>query len=479
VAWQRDNNNSDGLDRVPPQDIDAEQATLGSMLLEPGAATRAFAIVEAQDFYLPQHQALCHAILNVANRNEPVDLVTVGAELRRQGKLEDLGGGEYLTSLIGLVPTAAHISRYANIVAEKAVLRRLIEAGSAIQALGFENPDDVGGALDRSEQRIFEIARRRMGGDFTPVAELLDETLDKLDGTLAAAGETTGVPTSLSGFNQLTSGLQPGDLVIIAGRPSMGKTSLAINSLAVHAAVRSDVPVGVFSLEMSKLQLAEMMLCGLARVNSFRLKRGGASDDDWSRIVKCLDYLSKAPIYIDDTPGISILELRSKARRIKTEYDIGLIVIDYLQLCTAAGFERDASRHQEIGHIARSLKALARELHIPVVVLSQLSRTVERREDKRPILSDLAESGSIEAEADLVAFLYRQVYYDRKKQAEEAAKRKETQQAGQPAHHDTVDQAELIIAKHRNGPVGTVDVMFDSSHRLFHDVAAPREDTPY
>lgn len=461
-------------DLAPPQDMDAEQATLGSVLLEAGAAARALAIVEAADFYLEAHRLICQAMMDVNNRNEPVDLVTVAAELRRRNLLEKVGGGEYLTALISQVPTAAHVSRYANIVAEKAVLRRLIHVGSEIQAMAYENKD-VGDTLDRAEQRIFEVAQRRMTGDFSHIGPLVQETMDKFDATFRNPGEVRGVKTAITDLNKVTSGLQPGDLIIVAGRPSMGKTSMAINSLGMHAATREDVGVAIFSLEMSKMQLAEMMLCGQARVNAFNLRNGVAREADWDRIGEALSHLPHAPIYIDDTPAISILELRSKARRLKAQADIGLIIVDYLQLCSAPGYERDSSRHQEIGHIARSLKALARELNVSVVALSQLSRSVERREDKRPILSDLAESGSIEAEADLVCFLFRPKYYERKKIIEEATSRRETVSEDLSRQLDEPDDAEIIIAKHRNGPVATIKVKFDPKYRLFTNIDAYHE----
>ena len=464
-----------GADRIPPQDFDAEQAVLGSILLEPDAAARAFAIITPDDFYRTYHRQICAAMVAVNNRNEPVDLVTVSAELRRRTQLEEAGGGEYLTALIGEVPTAAHVQRYANIVAEKAVLRRLITAGSQIQALAYDNPEDVGGTLDKAEQVIFEIASRRMSGDFTHIEPLIAETVTKLDLAMTRKGSLTGVPTAITEFNKLTSGLQPGDLIIVAGRPSMGKTSFAMNSLGLHAALHGGVGVAIFSLEMSKMQLAEMMLCGLARVNSWRLRAGLAPQDDWDRIGSALSYLPQAPIYIDDTPAISILELRSKARRLHAQVPLGLIIIDYLQLCTAPGITSDGNRHQEIGHIARSLKALARELNVPVVALSQLSRNVERREDKRPVLSDLAESGSIEAEADIICFLYRPSYYQRKKLIEETTSRGEAPAQDMHADLDTPDEAYIIVAKHRNGPVAEIMAKFDQKYRLFTNIDAYRE----
>ncbi len=453
-------------DKLPPQDLGAEQATLGAILVEPGAASRAMAIVEEEDFYREAHRIIFRAMVAVHTRNEPVDLVTVSAELRRHEQLEMVGGGEYLTALIGEVPTAAHVVRYATIVAEKSVLRKLITVGSNIQQMAYADPEDLGQVLDGAEQQIFEIAQRRVSSDFTPIGPLVTDTFEKLEQVFAQPGYITGTPTGIKDLDKMTSGLQNGDLIIIAGRPSMGKTSLAVANVARHAAVQHNVGTGIFSLEMSKEQLAELILCSQAQVNAWALRRGMAKEDDWSNIGHALTYLPDAPIFVDDTPAIPILELRSKARRLKSEHDIGLIVVDYLQLGTAGPRFGGDNRHQEISVIARALKGLARELNVPVVVLSQLSRRVEQREDKRPILSDLAESGSIEAEADLVCFLYRPNYYKRRRAMERAA-----QNGGAPRQPDlpadTPDPAEIIIAKHRNGPVGTVDVMFHPAYRLF------------
>lgn len=456
--------------RLPPQDLDAEQATLGSMLLEPEAANLAFAVVEAEDFYREAHRRIFTAMKNVADRNEAVDLITVSAELRRVGHLEEVGGGEYLMALMNEVPTAAHVKIYAGIVAEKSVLRKVIAAGSDIQAMAYDNPDDVGALLDKSEAKIFTLAQRRETGDFTDIGQLVRDTFEKLEDAYRKPGHISGIPTGLKGLDDITHGLQNGDLIIIAGRPSMGKTSLAINNLCLHAATREGIGVGIFSLEMSKMMLAESMLCSCARVNSWRLRRGLGSDEDWGRIGQALGILPAAPIYVDDTPGLPILELRSKARRLKLRADIGLIVIDYLQLVSGGGATSYENRHQEVSTIARALKGMARELDIPVVALSQLSRRVETREDKRPILSDLAESGSIEAEADVVSFLFRSAYYKRREEKQDAATRGESEPEAAVSDMDTPDEADLIIAKHRNGPVGSVKVMFEKRFRVFKDI---------
>ncbi|MCD6350778.1 MAG: replicative DNA helicase [Armatimonadetes bacterium] len=451
--------------RLPPQDLEAEQVTLGSMLLDSGAAARVTAMLEADDFYREAHRQIYEAMFAVHTRGEPVDLITVSEELRRRGQYEQVGGSEYLTALIHQVPTAAHVMRYATLVRDKSILRQLAKAGAEIQAMAYEAPPDVGSTVDAAEQLIFDIAEHRDTTEFAPLGGDIVETFKKLDEVARRPGFISGVPSGLPEFDRRTGGLQRSDLIIVAGRPSMGKTSFAVSNLALHAAVRHGVGVGIFSLEMSREQLAEMVLCAEARVDAWRLRSGDAHEDDWGRIGRALAYLPDAPIYIDDTPSIHVLELRSKARRLKSRYDIGLIVVDYLQLVRASGRFAAESRHQEVSIIAAELKAIARELGVPVVALSQLSRFVERREDKRPLLSDLAESGSIEAEADLVCFLYRPSYYQRKKLMEEAAKA--NQPVPEEARPKGPDPAEIIIAKHRRGPVGTVEVDFHPAYRVF------------
>ena len=451
---------------LPPQDLEAEQASLGAILVEPGAATIAMGVLEHGDFYREAHQTIFRAMQAVHFRSEPVDLITVSAELRRLDLLDRVGGAEYLDSLISTVPTAAHIGRYSTLVAEKSVLRKLIRAGADIQGLAYDNPADIGEVLDAAEQRIFEIAQRRTISDFAPIGPLVEETFHNFEQLNRNPGFFTGVPTGIHRLDKLTSGLQPGELIIVAGRPSMGKTSLAVANFALNAALQHNRGVGIFSLEMSRYQLAEMLLCAHARVNSWRLRQGGTlSEEEWGKIGRALSDLPNAPIFIDDTPAIPIMELRSKARRLKAQHDVKLLIVDYLQLASAGGNFGPDNRHQEISIIARSLKSLARELELPVVALSQLSRRVEQREDKRPILSDLAESGSIEAEADLVCFLFRPSYYERKK----ATERAETAGQPQPKREDYNEpsKAEIIIAKHRSGPVGTVEVMFEPQYRTF------------
>ncbi len=458
------------IPRVPPQDLAAEQATLGSMLLEPAAAARALSLLEDADFYREAHRGIFRAMTAVDRRNEPVDLITVSAELRREDTLGDVGGTEYLTSLLGEVPTAAHVARYATIVAEKSLLRKLITAGMDIAGKAYENPADVRLALDAAEQGIFEIASRNISRDFQHIGGAVEHTFEILDQTHHNKGQLQGVTTGLAAMDEWTGGLQKGNLVIVAGRPSMGKSSLCLTSFALGAATSAEkVPVGIFSLEMSQMQVAEQLLCSYARVDAFRLRRGQAEEDDWGRIANALAVLPECPIFIDDTPGISIMEMRSKARRLKAEHNIGLLIMDYLQLASA-GDRNSENRHQELAMLTRSMKSMARELDIPVVCCSQLSRGVERREDKRPMLSDLAESGAIEAEADLVAFLYRPKYYERRKEAEDAGKGGGETPQQQATHDDHgPEEAEIIIQKHRTGPVGAVEVMFHPKFRTFFD----------
>jgi len=479
-----DNGGSD-VPRVPPQDLVAEQATLGSMLLEPAASARALALLEEGDFYREAHRIIYRAMMAVDRRKEPVDLITVSAELRREGELDDVGGTEYLTALLGEVPTAAHVVRYATIVAEKSLLRKLISTGMEIAAEAYDDPADVRALLDEAEQRIFRVAEKRISRDFMHIGPAMESVFEALDQTHHNPGSLQGVTTGLKSLDDFTGGLQRGNLIIVAGRPSMGKSSLCLTSFALGAATSAErTAVGVFSLEMSQMQVAEQLLCTHAHVNSFHLRRGNANEDDWGRIAHTLSELPECPLFIDDTPGISISEMRAKARRLKAEHNIGLLIIDYMQLATTGDRSFSENRHQELASIARALKGMARELDLPVVACSQLSRGVEKREDKRPMLSDLAESGAIEAEADLVCFLYRPKYYERRKQDDDRKKQDERQTPGavvppgSPEDDHGPEVAEIIIRKHRTGPVGTVEVMFHPKYRQFVDMARDRQAPP-
>lgn len=440
-------------DRIPPQNIEAEQCVLSAMLLDKDAIAKATEILSSSDFYREAHRVIFNAMLELYNKNEAVDMVTVTEILRRDNKLEDVGGIAYVTGLANAVPTAANIKYHADIVAEKSVLRQLVRVSTEIATMGYEANDDVGVLLDTAESRILEISNRKKKADFTPISDVLMNSVQNLEKMLANKGGLTGIPTGFSDLDKLTSGLQPSDFIILAARPSMGKTALALN-IVQNVALRAHKKIGgepksvaFFSLEMSKEQLVSRMLCAEANIDSQSLRVGELKDSDWESLWSACDVMSKAKIFIDDTAGITAMEMRSRARRLKAEHGLDLIVVDYLQLMQGSG-KRNSSgdRQQEVSEISRSLKALARELDVPVISLSQLSRSVESRNIKRPMLSDLRESGSLEQDADIVAFLYREDYYDPNTENK---------------------HTELIIAKHRNGPVDTVNLFFHKQFTKF------------
>ena len=440
-------------ERVPPQNIEAEQSVLGAMLIDKEAIAKATEILSAEDFYREAHRVIFSAMLEIYNKNEAVDMITVTDILRRDNKLEDVGGIAYITSLANVVLTAANVKYHAEIVAEKSVLRQLVKVSTEIAAMGYEANDEVGVLLDTAESRILEISNRKKRADFTPISAVLMDSVQNIEKLLNNKGGLTGIPTGFNDLDKLTSGLHPSDFIILAARPSMGKTALALNivqnvALRAHKRVGGDPrSVAFFSLEMSKEQLVNRMLCAEANIDSQRLRIGEMGDKDWDSLWAACDTMSKAKIYIDDTAGITVMEMRSRARRLKAEHGLDLIVVDYLQLMQGSG-KRNTSgdRQQEVSEISRSLKALARELDVPVLALSQLSRGVEARQVKRPMLSDLRESGSLEQDADIVAFLYREDYYN-----------PETENK----------HTELIIAKHRNGPVDTVNLFFHKQFTKF------------
>lgn len=452
-------------DRLPPQSIDAEMATLGAALMSRTAVERVLELLERDDFYLEAHRKLYDVLLYLAERDQPPDTLTVPEELRRREQLDLVGGQPYINLLAASVPTAAHVEYYARTVQEKSTLRKLIEASGEIIAESHAQEDEVDRIVDDAERKIFAVGQRRARGGFIHLRPVLLDAMERLDTVRANDTRITGVPTGFSAMDQMTSGFQGGDFVIVAGRPSMGKTSLCL-AFAVHAAAH-EFPVALFSLEMSREQLAHRMICSEARVDGMRLRTGFLSsqadadgESDWTRFGKAVGRLGDMPIYIDDATDISVLEMRAKCRRLKSEHGLGMVVIDYLQLIRGHG--RQENRNQEISLIARSLKGLARELDVPVIALSQLSRSVERRDDKRPMLSDLRESGSIEAEADIVMMLYRSRYYNR--DGEEGA-------AEPPPGQEWLEEAECILAKHRNGPVGTVRLGFLRRYARFEDLA--------
>jgi replicative DNA helicase len=444
-----------------------EQATLGSMLLDRTAIEKAAEILKAEDFYREAHRIIFEAILALVAKDEPVDLLTVQEQLRHQEMLESVGGTPYIYTLMDSVVTPSNVEHYAKMVEEKAILRRLIEASSTINALAHSEYEDIGEVVDGAERAVFGVAQRRIGAYFTPMRPLISSVFEQIEHRSENKEATTGVPTSFSDLDYYTAGLQPSDLVIVAARPSMGKTSLVLG-MGQHAAIRHKLPVAIFSLEMSKEQLCIRMICSEARVDAHRLRTGFLMDEDWRKIGDTCSRLSDAPIFIDDSPDCSALEMRAKCRRLKAEHGLGVVIVDYLQLMR--GHRKTDNRTQEIGEIARSLKSLARELKVPVVALSQLSRAVEQRPDKRPMLSDLRESGSIEAEADVVIFIYRDAYYKMKEPAESADEEEEKEERRQRGE-GKIEEAELIIAKQRNGPTGKISVAFQQQYARFDNLA--------
>lgn len=440
-------------ERVPPQNIEAEQAVLGAMLIDKEAIAKATEVLSADDFYREAHRVIFSAMLELYNKNEAVDMVTVTEILKRDNKLEDIGGIAYITSLANVVLTAANVKYHADIVAEKSVLRQLVRVSTEIAAMGYEANEDVGTLLDTAGSRILEISNRKKKNDFTAINDILMDSVQSIESLLQNKGGLTGLPAGFADLDKLTSGLHPSDFIILAARPSMGKTALALNivqnvALRAHKVIGGEPrSVAFFSLEMSKEQLVNRMLCAEAGIDSQRLRVGEMHDEDWTHLWDACDTMSRAKIYIDDTAGITAMDMRSRARRLKAEHGLDLIVVDYLQLMQGSGKRNNSGdRQQEVSEISRSLKALARELDVPVLALSQLSRSVESRQVKRPMLSDLRESGSLEQDADIVAFLYREDYYN-----------PETENK----------HTELIIAKHRNGPVDTVNLFFQKQFTKF------------
>jgi replicative DNA helicase len=438
------------ITRLPPQNVEAEQCVLGSILLQQGAMPKAVEILSPEDFYRPEHRQIFTAMIQLFDRAEPPDLITVANVLKDSNHLDQAGGPAYLATLTDIVPVAANITYYAKIVREKSILRRLITTSTEIASRCYEEQDDIDLLLDETEQNIFEIARAKSNQSFYPMSTVINETFKEVQKLSERKELITGVPSGFEDFDRKTAGMQPSDLIILAARPSMGKTALAMN-IVQNAALLYKVPVGVFSLEMSKEQLGMRLLCSLSKVNSQRVRTGHIQENDWPKLARAVGMLSEAPIYIDDTPALSVLELRAKARRLKTEHNLGLVVIDYLQLMR--GHSATERREQEISEISRSLKAMAKELHIPVMALSQLNRSLESRSDKRPQLSDLRESGAIEQDADVICFIYRDEVYNK---SEANPKR---------------GIAELIIGKQRNGPTGTIELAFLNDITTFETLA--------
>lgn len=433
------------IGKVPPHDIEAEQAVIGSMLTDKEAVTSSIEFLKEGDFYREDNRIIYSAMLNLYNRAEPIDLITVKSELETMGKFEQVGGFEYLTELPGKVPTTANAIKYIKIVEEKAVLRNLIKTANEIIELGYDPTEDVEDIMEGAEKKIFNLMQDKNQKGYSPIKDILVESFTQLEELYNRKQHITGVPTGFSDLDYRTAGLHGSELILVAARPAMGKSAFALN-IATNAALRGNTPVAIFSLEMSKEQMVNRILCSEAMVDSNKVRTGKLEDEDWGKLAESIGPLSETGIYVDDTPGISIMEIRAKCRKLKLEKNIGLVVIDYLQLVQGSN-KRNSSREQEISEISRSLKILAKELNVPVIALSQLSRAVEQRPDHRPMLSDLRESGAIEQDADIVMFLYRDDYYN-----EDSEKK---------------NIAEVIIAKHRGGTTGTVDLGWLGSYTKF------------
>ncbi len=441
------------IGKIPPSDIEAEQAVLGSMLTDKDATIAAIEVLKEDDFYREDNKLIYRAILNLYNRAEPVDIITLKSELTSMGKFDAVGGLEYLADLPEKVPTTANVERYIKIVEEKAILRNLIKTANEIISLGYDPTEEVENIMDSAEKKIFDIMQSKNQKGYSPIKDVLVDTFSQLEVLYNQKQHITGVPTGFADLDYKTAGLHGSDLILLAARPAMGKTAFALN-IATNAAVRAKVPVAIFSLEMSKEQLVNRVLCGEAMVDSNKVRTGKLDEQDWAKLASALGPLSESEIYIDDTPGISVMEIRAKCRKLKLEKNIGLVVIDYLQLIQGSN-KRGGSREQEISEISRSLKILAKEINVPVIALSQLSRAPEQRPDHRPMLSDLRESGAIEQDADIVMFLYRDDYYNE--------------------DSDKKNIAEVILAKHRAGSTGTVELLWLGNYTKFVNIDKTRE----
>lgn len=432
------------IGKIPPHNVEAEQAVLGCMLLDSDIIPTVTELIRSDDFYRDDHREICEAIIDLAEVAKPIDIITVSEQLKLRGTLENIGGLDYLAGIANGVPTTANAKHYAKIVEEKSLLRKLIKAASDISGMSYEASEEAAYVLDKAEKSIFDILEKRNTQGFTHIKDVLLETFNRLEELYNSKSYITGIPTGFRDLDEKTAGLQNSDLVLIAARPGMGKTAMALN-IAQYAAVQKHVPVALFNLEMSKDQLVNRMLCSEVMVDSQKMRTGKLEDDDWNKIAQALAPLSEAPIYIDDTPGISVMDIRSKCRKLKLEKNLGLVVIDYLQLMQGRG--KTENRQQEVSEISRSLKILAKELNVPVLTMSQLSRGPESRTDHRPMLSDLRESGAIEQDADIVMFLYRDDYYN--------------------PDTEKKNIAEVIIAKHRNGSTGTIELRWFGEYTKF------------
>ena len=439
-----------GFERIPPQDIDAEQSVLGGMLLSKDAIADVIEVLKAHDFYRPAHEIIYNTILDLYARGEPADPITVAAELVKRGELNRVGGAAYLHSLVSMVPTAANAEYYAEIVHERAILRRLVEAGTRITQMGYAADGDVDEIVNSAQAEIYAVTEQRTSEDYAPLSEIMEGALDEIEAIGSRSGQMSGVPTGFTDLDSLTNGLHPGQMIVVAARPAMGKSTLALD-FARACSIKHGMPSVIFSLEMSRNEIAMRLLSAEARVALHHMRSGTMTDDDWTRLARRMPEVTAAPLYIDDSPNLTMMEVRAKCRRLKQRNDLRMVVIDYLQLMQSGSSRRPESRQQEVSEMSRNLKLLAKELEVPVVALSQLNRGPEQRTDKKPMISDLRESGSIEQDADVVILLHREDAYE-----------KESPRAG---------EADLIVAKHRNGPTATITVAFQGHYSRFVDMA--------
>lgn len=435
-------------DRTPPQDIAAEQSVLGAMLLSKDAIADVVEVIRETDFYRPAHQVIYGSILDLYGRGEPADAVTLSAELTKSAEISRIGGASYLHTLVSMVPTAANANYYARIVREQAILRRLVEAGTRITQMGYSGTGEVDDIVDRAQAEVYEVTERRNSDDYLPLSAVMNEALTEIEAISNRDGEMVGVPTGFTDLDSLTNGLHPGQLVILAARPSIGKSTLGID-ICRAASIKHGLTSVIFSLEMSRNEIVMRLLAAEAQVSMHHMRTGTMTDTDWTKLAQKMGTVNDAPLFIDDSPNLTLMEIRAKCRRLKQRHDLRLVVVDYLQLMTSG--KRVESRQQEVSEFSRSLKLLAKELDVPVIAISQLNRGPEQRQDKRPMLSDLRESGSLEQDADMVVLLHREDFYER-----------ESPRAG---------EADFIVAKHRNGPTATITVAFQGHYSRFVDMA--------
>jgi len=448
VAELHPQDHGPGPDRTPPNDIAAEQSVIGAMLLSKDAIADVVELVREGDFYRPNHQIIYGTILDLYSKGEPADAVTVAAELGRIGELSRIGGANYLHTLVSMVPTAANANYYGRIVREQAIMRRLVEAGTRIVSMGYGGQGDVDDMVDRAQAEVYDVTDRRTAEDYIPLRDIMGDALNEIEAISNRSGEMVGVPTGFTDLDALTNGLHPGQLIIIAARPALGKSTLGVD-IARTASIKHGLTSVIFSLEMSRNEIVMRLLSAEAQVPLQHMRAGTMSDADWAKLAAKMGIISEAPLFIDDSPNMTLMEIRAKCRRLKQRHDLRLVVVDYLQLMTSG--KKVESRQQEVSEFSRSLKLLAKELEVPVIAISQLNRGPEQRTDKRPMLSDLRESGSLEQDADMVVLLHREDAYER-----------ESPRAG---------EADFIVAKHRNGPTATVTVAFQGHYSRFVDMA--------